>query len=61
MSNYNCHMCGGVCDAGELENGVCFDCRREAAEQAERSTLKVIRDWNKLHPWEDRQLSVRSR
>lgn len=28
MYSYKCDVCGGMCDAGELENGVCFDCRQ---------------------------------
>lgn len=28
MNRYRCCDCGGICDPGELENGVCFDCRK---------------------------------
>ena len=29
MYRYRCYARGGMCDAGELENGVCYDCRQE--------------------------------
>lgn len=45
---YSCHVCGGMCDPGELENGVCFDCRKEAVEKKESSTLALMREWNNL-------------
>lgn len=45
---YNCHVCGCTCDPGELENGVCFDCRKEASEVSKKRTMNLIRDWNKL-------------
>lgn len=46
MRMYKCHICHGLCDPGELENGVCFDCR---AEQSKRDVLKStdnIKLWN---------------
>lgn len=48
MRGYKCHVCGCTCDPGELENGVCFDCRREDSKVSERRTMNLIRDWNKL-------------
>ena len=38
MRMYECHICGASCDPGELENGVCFDCRVEARERQENRT-----------------------
>lgn len=48
MKNYECHVCGASCDPGELENGVCFDCRVEARERKESRTLDNIRAWNQM-------------
>lgn len=42
MFSYKCHACGGLCDPGELENGVCFDCRSAAEERKEERNHQVI-------------------
>lgn len=44
---YKCHVCGGLCDSGELESGVCFDCRREAVERREKRELDTRKLWNR--------------
>lgn len=46
MRMYECHVCGGLCDPGELENGVCFECRSEANERQENRNMDNIREWN---------------
>lgn len=48
MRSYNCHICGGACDPGELENGVCFECRKEAAERRERHILDIRKELNQM-------------
>lgn len=48
MYKYKCHICEGACDAGELENGVCYDCRMEAAEAAEARRLKMMSELNQV-------------
>lgn len=48
MRMYECHVCGGLCDPGELENGVCFDCRSDAAKQQESRNLNVRKDLNQM-------------
>ena len=46
MYRYKCHFCGGLCDAGELENGVCFECREEAQQRREMQALQVRKEIN---------------
>ena len=46
MYEYRCHFCGGMCDAGELENGVCFECREESQRRREMQNMKVRKDIN---------------
>ena len=46
MRMYECHICGSNCDPGELENGVCFDCRVDAIEKQEVRTIENIKMWN---------------
>ena len=48
MKQYNCHICGGSCDPGELENGVCFDCRKEASERQESRKLDIRKSINQM-------------
>lgn len=37
MYCYQCSICKGMCDAGELENGICYECReKKAMQQKER-------------------------
>lgn len=48
MRGYKCHICGGMCDPGELENGVCFDCRKEALERSEEFRLRVRKSINQM-------------
>lgn len=33
MSGYRCSVCLGDCDPGELEGGICHECRSAAAER----------------------------
>ena len=51
MYRYRCHTCSGLCDAGELENGVCYECRMKAAEEEERRqearSLQVRKEINR--------------
>ena len=48
MREYKCHICGGSCAPGELENGVCFDCRKEASEQQEIHNLDIRKSINRM-------------
>lgn len=48
MRMYECHVCHGLCDPGELENGVCFDCRSTARERQENRALENIKAWNRM-------------
>lgn len=48
MIEYKCHICGGSCDPGELENGVCFDCRIEATHRQDERSCRTIRELNQL-------------
>lgn len=48
MREYNCHICGGSCDPGELENGVCFDCRKGASEWQENRNLDIRKSINQM-------------
>ncbi len=48
MRMYECHICGGLCDPGELENGVCFDCRSEDARRIEAHRLDVRKRINQM-------------
>lgn len=45
---YRCHICLGLCDPGELENGVCFECRKEAAERREKREFEIRKELNQL-------------
>lgn len=44
MYEYECHICHGLCDPGELENGVCFECRRKAAEKEEARQFEIRKE-----------------
>lgn len=46
MFRYECHICHGLCDAGELENGVCFNCRSEALSRQEDRQLQIRKELN---------------
>lgn len=48
MRAYECHICGGLCDPGELENGVCFECRHKDAERAENRNFEIRRSINRM-------------
>ena len=48
MYRYSCHVCGGLCDAGELENGVCYDCREEEYKRQQEQSLKTRSEINQL-------------
>lgn len=41
--HYVCSVCNGNVDAGELENGICYECRMEALRK-QQSEIKVIKD-----------------
>lgn len=47
MRGYECSTCGGLCDPGELENGVCFDCRTEA-ERRKKQEIETRRETSRL-------------
>lgn len=52
MRMYKCKVCHGLCDPGELEGDVCFDCRKEDIEkqmqrQAQRS-FEIRKEWNQF-------------
>lgn len=47
MRTYECHICHGKCDPGELENGVCFDCRSEAVKMEDARRLRVRKELNR--------------
>lgn len=48
MRGYMCHVCNGICDPGELENGVCFDCRVQAMERREKRNLEIRKEIGQL-------------
>ncbi len=48
MHRYRCYSCGGMCDAGELENGVCYDCRQEDLRRMEARSLQTRVELNQL-------------
>lgn len=48
MREYKCHICGGSCDPGELENGVCFDCRSKDVERRENHNLGIRKSINQM-------------
>lgn len=48
MFSYECHICGAMCDPGELENGVCFECRSESVDRKDQKNCKTIREINQL-------------
>lgn len=48
MREYNCHICGGSCDPGELENGVCFDCRKEDVERRKKHEFEIRKELNQI-------------
>ncbi|MCM1561451.1 MAG: hypothetical protein NC123_18235 [Butyrivibrio sp.] len=37
-----------LCDPGELENGVCFDCRADQAQKQDERNCQTIRSLNQL-------------
>ena len=45
---YKCRICGGICDPGELENGVCFDCRKEALKRKDDYEFGIRKELNQL-------------
>lgn len=48
MFSYECHICGALCDPGELENGVCFDCRSDAVDRQDQKNCKTLHEINQL-------------
>ena len=46
MYRYVCHICGCNCDAGELVNGVCDDCRDAAVKAEENRQLRIRMELN---------------
>lgn len=48
MYMYECHICHGLCDPGELENGVCFECRKRSAEKEEARQFEIRKELAQL-------------
>ena len=48
MFSYECHICHGLCDPGELENGVCFGCRSKSVQEQDQKNCQTIREINQL-------------
>lgn len=48
MRMYECHVCSGLCDPGELENGVCFECRSEDVERQESRNFEIRKSLNQM-------------
>lgn len=64
MRGYECHICGGICDPGELENGVCFDCRSNDVKRIEQHRLDVRKSINlmlqdRIRQQNDGQMAMR--
>ena len=55
MSRYECSVCGGNCDPGEIVNGVCLECM-ENKRQAMVTQNKVVSLLNA--PWEQMKLEL---
>lgn len=49
MKGYQCKICGGLCDPGELVGGVCADCRKEAAGCGGKRKDSVRKDLKETH------------
>ena len=39
-SRYECIICHGICDPGELRNGKCFDCALK--EKAQQHNVNIV-------------------
>lgn len=39
MSRYECRICHGTCDPGELTGGVCYECAEEQQRQMRTSAV----------------------
>lgn len=48
MFSYECSVCHGQCDPGELENGICFECRSDAVQKQDERNCQTIRGINQL-------------
>ncbi|MCH5271607.1 MAG: hypothetical protein J1E83_12800 [Lachnospiraceae bacterium] len=48
MRMYECHVCHGLCDPGELQNGVCHECRSEAVHREEKRQLGIRKELNQM-------------
>lgn len=48
MRMYECHICHGLCDPGELENGVCHDCRADAVNREEKRQFDIRKELNQI-------------
>lgn len=48
MLYYECSTCHGLCDPGELENNVCFDCRSKSVQEQDQKNCQTIREINQL-------------
>ena len=48
MYQYRCYGCGGMCDAGELENGVCYDWSQEDIRRMEARSFQKSKELNQL-------------
>ncbi len=48
MFYYECGTCHGLCDPGELENGVCYECRSKEADGQDHKSCQTLREMNQL-------------
>lgn len=42
MTMSKCRICGCLCDPGDLQNGVCDDCREEEERKEEYRRMQAI-------------------
>ncbi len=42
MFYYECGTCHGLCDPGELENGVCYECRSKEADEQDHKSCQTL-------------------
>ncbi len=58
MNRYRCAVCGGVCDPGELNGGICFECRTEETEREERRAGEFARILGAVKEQMDGQMAL---
>lgn len=44
---YECYICGGNCDAGDLVNGICDECR-DTEKQKNQKSAHLEQKWDRL-------------